>query len=1632
MPGRTGSDGSITIDTKLDNTGFERGSDRLRHAVQSLTNQVNATGGQLKNSFKFDFGQPKQAVNSFSGAIKQANSEITGLGDLAKQALTGDVDALEMFQQKTLSIYDQLQEMRAELDKFGGTLFETAEHAKLAAGFEKASLQVEMLSASLEQAEEKFEILTNEFGRTDEYMNLEDRIDELRLWKEEYDAATRAGDSGGQLRAMMGAGVTNGSIEDALKAAQAEMDKMWTTFENSSPYKSTQREIDKITDKLGTAKEEAARLKAEMDAVPAGVKGSDTQAYAQSQSILEATEERLQAVQDAFYNTGSAAETSSTGVATLEERLQRIPSLGSLIRGTLGSALHALADGAKKATASLIGMISSRITGAFKKLGNSIAQVGHHSKGMNVSLKGGFMTILKYGLGIRSLYFLFRKLRSALMAGITDLSQYDSTLKTNIANFKTALTTLRNSFASAFAPVVNLVLPILTNLINTISTAISRIGMLIAALTGQKTYMMATSNAADSAADSTNAANKAAKDYKKTLAGFDDIEILEDNSDSGAGGGAGSGAGGGGFQEVPIEGGFGDLAQMIKDAWANADFTEIGRMVGEKLKSALDAIPWGDIKDVLRRIAKSIATFLNGFLETPGLFSKIGYTIAQAINSAFEFVESFVSNFHWSSLGTAIRDLIVGALDNLDWPLIEKTASELGVGLGNLINSALNDPKIWSLAFTTLARAINTLFTLAKNFMLTVEWESIGKNAAEGIKDGIGKINWLSWGVTIALFVNSIFRLLKGFFENFPWEDLGNGIVEAIRGFFLEFNWKDAGAALYAFLHGLLTTLRTVLQRMPWKSIPFYITDAIKKFLEGFDWQGLIDGTIGLIQDALDALIQLISGSSKKGEKSPVVVALEKLKETVGKLDAKAFEDLATAIGDLVTGLSPAVEGFAAGFLEVMNGLFKIGIGFFKALGPALQAIADAINSIPPDVLEDIGKHLGVIAGALITIKSAQGVLTFFSSLAGGLGGIGAAGKTAAEGAAAAAAGAEAAGGAASGATGGILGFFGSLVGNLGVTTLVTEQLGDLVQGYDDTHFASKDAQTGMQGVYDALDGTGKIAPQYREEMSAAAAQLVTFGQTGEGFEEAFWGVADVLEKGGGNVDTFKSNLRKMLTEGVFNEEQAKVIQSYLGDIGTSASNADTDTISLQDTFDMFKSLSITTPLKLALLSGAIDAISKSGKLSKEDTAALYKTLDDYKAEPTEANLNKVETALDNAGVSAGDFNLAFIGAVQGLDPALKAEYVKVMAEINKNNASLKTGGKTGGENFANGLINGIESKEEDVKTTIGTVADDDLIGNFDEKLHMQSPSRVMYTRGQYIMEGLRQGIQNKRTELVTLINDIIRDMNTKIISYLNTYRASGTSLMQNVKTGVQSMKHSLGQLAGDISDYMQDAFDDTRAWRILGNNAAVGIYNGFVALNGKLQQLAYNVASNMLAAAERALDIGSPSKEFAWIGEMTVAGLVEGIESSEGSALNSVSSLAQAITEEASGAHPIAQIETGIDAVLTTFSDKITSGFTNLISTLEAIAGSATFSAPAMANGSVLPYSARRANVQDQADNLSTLANALAMRDSGRLTREDLIEVFTELFREYMNFDFRIGDEQIARHANAGNAKLVRRYGAT
>lgn len=221
--------------------------------------------------------------------------------------------------------------------------------------------------------------------------------------------------------------------------------------------------------------------------------------------------------------------------------------------------------------------------------------------------------------GIRSLFVLVNKLRSALVDGFKNLSQYSGETNNSLSMLMSSLTQLKNAFAAAFAPILNVVAPILNSIIQKIISVVNTFGQLTSALTGKTTYIKAKKVQQDyakslnsNAASATNA-KKANEELQRTILSFDQINKMDDNSSSDSDNGI---ADTGGLspsdmfdtQSIPsrIKG----IADMIKQAWKNADFTDIGTMVGNKLNAALNSIPWDKIRNTCNKIAKSIATFL--------------------------------------------------------------------------------------------------------------------------------------------------------------------------------------------------------------------------------------------------------------------------------------------------------------------------------------------------------------------------------------------------------------------------------------------------------------------------------------------------------------------------------------------------------------------------------------------------------------------------------------------------------------------------------------------------------------------------------------------------------------------------------------------------------------------------------------------------------------------------------------------------------------------------------------------------------------------------------------------------------------------------------------------------------------
>lgn len=545
------------------------------------------------------------------------------------------------------------------------------------------------------------------------------------------------------------------------------------------------------------------------------------------------------------------------------------------------------------------------------------------TKSASGGLGGGLKNILKYAFGIRSLFALVNKLRSALVDGFKNLAQYSGETNNSISMLMSSLTQLKNAFAAAFAPILNVIAPILNTLIQKIISVVNTFGQLTSALTGKTTYIKAKkvqqdyAKSLNSNANSAKNAKKANEELKRTILSFDQINKMDDNSSSDSNSGIADTSGGLSpsdmFETESIPSKIKGIADMIKQAWKNADFTEIGAMVGNKLNAALNSIPWDKIKNTCNKIAKSVATFLNGFLETVD-WKLVGNTLAQGINTAFGMANTFAENFHWDSLGKAIGNGINGALGGLDWNLIQETVRNIATGITDTLNSFIQTTD-WALVGQSFGNGINTILDFFHTAINNFDWTGAGTALADFVNNAVNTIDFVNLGQTISDGIKGVF-------------DFGIAAIEGI-------DWWTIG-------------------------------EKVRDGLAAIDWNGIADGFFELIGAAFGGLSAFFGGLLSDAVSGAQKYFQKKIEECGGNVVKGIFKGIKDAVVGIAEWIkdhifTPFMKGFTAAFgihspstVMAEQGRYIID-GLLKGVKDNISKFLNYIKEIPGKVLKAIG-----------------------------------------------------------------------------------------------------------------------------------------------------------------------------------------------------------------------------------------------------------------------------------------------------------------------------------------------------------------------------------------------------------------------------------------------------------------------------------------------------------------------------------------------------------------------------------------------------------------------------------------------------------------------------------------------------
>jgi len=506
-----------------------------------------------------------------------------------------------------------------------------------------------------------------------------------------------------------------------------------------------------------------------------------------------------------FANTdkGKQAQAQLDGLLQKYKDLMQIQEQLSKIGGG-GYALNfqAINKAANELKASLSSALNTvmRFASALGTLGIKVASIALPITAIRRGFSGLTTAIGKAYKSLARTYKMLRLMvmRTALRSvikgigdGFNSLAQQSTVFNASVSLLWNSLRQLGNSIAAAVSPLINALAPALNYIIQMCIRAVNAINQLISALTGKSTWTKA-GGLADDYAKSLDKASGSAKKLNKQLASFDELNNITTNDSSGGGGSSS----GGKFSEEDIDDKWKKLAERLKKAWALGDFYDLGHDLGMALLKALQEIPWDRIKALARKIGKSFATFINGFIESENEFGTLGWwlghTLGEAINTGFELLNQFIKSLHWDSIGKFIAEFFNGIFETIDWDLIAETFENGAKGMAEAINTFIAKFR-WDNISETFSQSINILFSSMYTFVKKVKWDKLGENIGKQIMRSIEKIDWKQIGKTLGAIVQAAIDFLVSLVNELDFSKFIDAFTETLGGFFSEIKWDKVG-----------------------------------------------------------------------------------------------------------------------------------------------------------------------------------------------------------------------------------------------------------------------------------------------------------------------------------------------------------------------------------------------------------------------------------------------------------------------------------------------------------------------------------------------------------------------------------------------------------------------------------------------------------------------------------------------------------------------------------------------------------------------------------------------------------------------------------------------------------------------
>ena len=447
---------------------------------------------------------------------------------------------------------------------------------------------------------------------------------------------------------------------------------------------------------------------------------------------------------------------------------------------------------------------------------------------------------------------------------------------------KNQVTQLGLAFSNFLMPVIGAVLPYVTAFTKVITSAINGLSKFLGLTGGSETKNMSSGiSSVNTGLSGVNSgldkANKNAKKLKNNLAGFDEMNVLQDNSaSSGSTGSGSSGVGTGGALDFDlgeydahldsVNSKADEIANKLRGAFstmfANVDFTNLitnFNMLKDSIAPIVDKAT-GGLKWFMEEILAPLTTW--AINDVVPAFLKILSGAIDIVNQALDDIKPIFQWF-WDKIlepiakwtGGVIVKVLDGIGDALKWigqnevaiSILEGLALAIGIvtlaieiytGSTLIMNSIMSIATGIAGAFGSIMAFITSPITLvtigiglliAGIILLVKNWDTV-KDVAKKVWDKVKEI----WGNVANWFSTKVVTPVKNFFAGM-WDGLKNGAKNTWNGI------KSVFSTVATFFGNIFSTA--------WKKVKAVFSTGGKIFA------GIKDGIVNAFKSIVNAII---------------------------------------------------------------------------------------------------------------------------------------------------------------------------------------------------------------------------------------------------------------------------------------------------------------------------------------------------------------------------------------------------------------------------------------------------------------------------------------------------------------------------------------------------------------------------------------------------------------------------------------------------------------------------------------------------------------------------------------------------------------------------------------------------------